>query len=163
MRQDRFLTGILVGIVVLVVIALAVFFLRQGSQSYISEDVPEGVVHNYVLALLNDDYEKAYGYLADLDNKPAYEQFRDAFLTGVVNPNNSTVDIGTSEVTDDTASVEVALIYNPSDPFSTGYRDVQRAVLVKQNGAWKLSSMPGYYFWDYNWYTQVEATPSIKQ
>jgi|RhiMetdeSRZDD1v2_1073273.scaffolds.fasta_scaffold387390_2 hypothetical protein len=163
MRQDRFLTGILVGIVVLVVIALAVFFLRQGSQSYISEDVPEGVVHNYVLAVLNDDYEKAYKYLADLDNKPTYEQFRDAFLTGVVNPNSSAVDIGTSEVTDETASVEVALIYNPSDPFSTGYRDVQRAVLVKQNGAWKLSSMPGYYFWDYNWYTQVEATPPIKQ
>ena len=162
MRQDRFLTGILVGIVVLVVIALAVFFLRRGSQSYIPEDVPEGVVHNYVLAVLNDDYEKAYGYLADLDNKPTYEQFRDAFLTGVVNPNNSAVDIGTSEVTDDTASVEVALIYNPSDPFSTGYRDVQRAVLVRQNGAWKLSSMPGYYFWDYNWYTQVEATPPIQ-
>ena len=163
MRQDRFLTGILIGIAVLVVIALAVFFLRQGSQSYVSEDTPEGVVHNYVLAVLNDDYEQAYGYLADLDNKPTYEQFRDAFVTGVVNPNNAAVDIGNSEVSDDTASVEVALIYNPSDPFSTGYRDVQRAVLVKQKAAWKLSSMPGYYFWDYNWYTQVEDTPPIKQ
>ena len=163
MRQDRFLTGILIGIAVLVVIALAVFFLRQGSQSYSSEDAPEGVVHNYVLAVLNDDYEKAYGYLADLDNKPTYEQFRDAFLTGVVNPNNAAVDIGGSEITDETASVEVALIYNPSDPFSTGYRDVQRAVLVRQNGAWKLSSMPGYYFWDYNWYTQSEANPPVKQ
>jgi len=163
MRQDRFLTGILIGIAALVVIALGVFFLRQGSQSYISEDAPEGVVHNYVLAVLDHDYEKAYGYLADLDHKPTYEQFRDAFIKGVVNPNNSAVDIGSSEITDDTASVEVALIYNPSDPFSTGYRDVQRAVLVRQNGVWKLSSMPGYYFWDYNWYTQVEPTPPIKQ
>jgi hypothetical protein len=154
MKQDRFLTGILVGIAVLVVIALVVFFLRQGSQSFISEDMPEGVVHNYVLAVLNDDYEKAYGYLADLDNKPAFEQFRDAFLTGVVNPNNSAVDIGGSEISADTASVEVALVYNPSDPFSTGYRDAQRAVLVKQGSAWKLSSMPCYYFWDCSWYQE---------
>ena len=154
MRQDRFLTGILIGIAVLGVIALAVFFLRQGSRTYISENVPEGVVHNYVLAVLNDDYEKAYGYLADLDNKPTYEQFRDAFLTGAVNPNNSAVDIGNSEITDETASVEFSLIYSPSDPFSTGYRDVQRALLVQQDEAWKLSSMPCYYFWDCSWYQE---------
>ena len=154
MKQDRFLTGILVGIAVLVVIALAVFFIRKDNQSYIAEDVPEGVVHNYVLAALNGDYEKAYSYLADLDNKPTYEQFRNAFIQGIVNPNNSAVDVGNSEISGDTASVEVALIYNPSDPFSTGYRDVQRAVLVKEDGAWKLSSMPTYYYWDYSWYQE---------
>ncbi len=155
MKQDRFLTGILIGIAVLVLVALIVFFMRKDTQSYISENTPEGVVHNYVLAVLNGDYKKAYGYLADLENKPTYEQFRDAFIKGVVNPNNSAVDIGKSEVNEDTASVEVALIYNPSDPFSTGYRDVQRAILVRQDGAWKLSSMPGYYFWDYNWYQKM--------
>ncbi len=155
MKQDRFLTGILVGIVALVVVALVVFFIRKDSQSYIAEDTPAGVVHNYVLAVLNGDYKKAYGYLADLENKPTYEQFRDSFLKGTVNPNNSAVDIGKSEINSDTASVEVAMIYNPSDPFSTGYRDVQRAFLVKQDGAWKLSSMPGYYFWDYSWYQKL--------
>jgi hypothetical protein len=92
--------------------------------------------------------------LADLDNKPTYEQFRDAFIKGMVNPDDAAVDIGRSEITGDTASVEVAIVYNPTDPFSTGYRDVQRAVLVKQDGAWKLSSMPTYYFWDYSWYTE---------
>lgn len=155
MKQDRFLTGILIGIGVLVIVALAVFFIRKDNQSYLSEDAPEGVVHNYVLAVLNRDYQKAYGYLADLKNKPTYEQFRDAFIKGMVNPNNSAVDIGKSEINNDTASVEVALIYNPTDPFSTGYRDVQRAVLVKQNNGWKLSSMPTYYFWDYSWYQEM--------
>ena len=154
MRQDRFLTGILVGIVVLVVIALAVFFLRRGSQSYIPEDVPEGVVHNYVLAVLNKDYEKAYGYLAELKYKPTYEEFRRAFLNGEVNPQNQAVDIGASDIAGDTATVELQLITNSSDPFSTGYRNQQTADLVKQEGAWKLTLMPQYNFWGYNWYVE---------
>ena len=155
MKQDRFLTGILIGIGVLVIAALAVFFTRRDSQTYVSDDTPEGVVHNYVVAVLERDYEKAYGYLADLDNKPEYEDFRQAFLSGSVNTSGAAVDIGEVEITDDEAYVEVALIYNPSDPFSTGYRDVQRAGLVKQNGAWKISSMPTYYFWNYDWYQEV--------
>ena len=155
MKQDRFLTGILIGIGLLVVVALAVFFTRKDTQTYISDETPEGVVHNYVVAVLNKDYEKAYSYLADLDNKPTYEEFRDSFLKGMVNPNNSGVDIGQSDITGDDATVEVTLVYNPSDPFSTDYRDTQRAILVKQNGAWKISSMPQYNFWDYNWYQEV--------
>ena len=154
MKQDRFLTGILIGIGLLVVVALAVFFTRQDTQTYVSDETPEGVVHNYVVAVLNKDYKKAYSYLADLDNKPTYEEFHDSFLTGMVNPNNSGVDIGQFDITGNDATVEVTLVYNPSDPFSTGYRDTQRAILVKQNGAWKISSMPQYNFWDYNWYQE---------
>lgn len=154
MKQDRFLTGILIGIGVLVVVALAVFFTRQDTQSYISEDTPEAVVHNYVLALINKDYEKAYGYLADIEYKPTYEEFRRPFLNGYVNPDNTAVDIGGSEIDGDEASVEVSQIYNSGDPFSTGYRDTQRAILLMQDGAWKLSSMPAYNFWDYSWYSE---------
>jgi len=155
MKQDRFLTGILIGIGLLVVIALTVFFTRKDSQTYVAEDAPEGVVHNYVVAILKKDYQKAYGYLADLDDKPEFDTFKQAFLSGMVNPNNAGIDIGGSEITNDEASVEVATIYNPSDPFSSGYRDTQRAVLVKQNGAWKISSLGTYYFWDYSWYQKV--------
>jgi hypothetical protein len=154
MKQDRFLTGILIGIGLLVVVALTVFFTRDDSQTYAAEDTPEGVVHNYVVAVLNKDYEKAYGYLADLDHTPTFDTFRQAFLNGAVNPENAGVDIGGSDITGDEASVEVTLIYNPSDPFSTGYRDTQRATLVRQNDAWKISFMPTYYFWDYGWYAE---------
>jgi hypothetical protein len=152
MKQDRFLTGILVGIGVLVVLALVVFFTRKDTQTYVSDDTPKGIVHNYVVAVLNKDYKRAYGYLADLDHKPTYDEFRNAFLQKAVNPNNSAVDVGEAEINGDEAYVDVALIYNPSDPFSTGYRDVQRSTLVKQNGTWKISAMPTYYLWDYSWY-----------
>ena len=155
MKQDRFLTGILIGIGLLVVLALAVFFTRKDTQTYVSNDTPEGVVHNYVVAVLNKEYEKAYGYLADLENKPTYDEFHNSFLTGMVNPDSSGVDVGQSDITGDDATVEVTLVYNPSDPFSTGYRDTQRAILVKQNGAWKISSMPQYNFFDYNWYQEM--------
>jgi hypothetical protein len=155
MKQDRFLTGILIGIGVLVLAALVVFFIRRDSQTYVPDDTPEGVVHNYVVAVLNKDYEKAYTYLADLDKKPTYEQFHKSFVTGTLNPGNSAVDVGKSEINGDNATVEVAMIYNPSDPFSTGYRDVQNAILVNQNGNWKISSMPTYYLWDYNWYQNL--------
>ena len=155
MKQDRFLTGIVIGIGLLVVVALAVFFTRKDTQTYISDETPEGVVHNYVVAVLNKDYEKAYNYLADLENKPTYDEFHESFLIGTVNPNSSGVDVGLSDITGDDATVEVTLVYNPSDPFSTGYRDTQRAILVKQNGAWKISSMPQYNFFDYNWYQEV--------
>ncbi len=152
MKQDRFLMGILVGIGVLVVLALVVFFTRKDTQTYVADDTPQGVVHNYVVAVLKKDYEKAYSYLADLDHKPTYEVFRAAFLQKAVNPDNSAVDIGEAEVNGEEAYVDVALVHNPSDPFSTGYRDVQRAALVKQNGTWKITAMPTYYLWDYSWY-----------
>jgi len=152
MKQDRFLTGILVGIGILVIVALAVFFTRKDSQTYIADDTPEGVVHNYVLATLNKDYEKAYGYLAELEYKPTYEEFRRAFLNGEVNPEDQAVDIGESEIVGDVATVDLELIYNSSDPFSTGYRNPYTADLVRQNDAWKLTFMPEYNLWSYNWY-----------
>lgn len=155
MKQDRFLTGILIGIVVLVAVALAVFFARQDTQTYQPEDTPEGVVHNYLLAALNKDYEKAYGYLADLDYKPSYEDFRRAFLSGSLNPNDTTVEVGASEISGEDAVVEVAWIYGVSDPFSTNvYRNMGKAILIRQNGAWKISNLPLYNYWDYGWYTE---------
>jgi hypothetical protein len=72
-----------------------------------------------------------------------------------VNPESTALDVGESEIDGDEASVEVVQIYSPSDPFSSGYRDVQRAILVKQNGEWKMTAMPAYNFWDYSWYQEV--------
>ena len=151
MKQDKFLTGILIGIGALIVLALVLFFTRQDKREYVSDTTPEGVVHNYVLAILNKDYEKAYGYLADLANKPTEEEFRQSFLNGIVNPENAGVEIGEVEVIGDEAYIELVIYYSYSDPFSSSYGNTDRANLVKQNGAWKLSYMP-YSFWDYSWY-----------
>ncbi len=151
MKQDKFLTGILIGIGVLILLALGLFFTRQDKAEYIADTTPEGVVHNYVLAILDKDYKKAYGYLADLDNKPTYEDFRQSFFNGSVNPQNSGVDVGTAEINGDEATVTVTVFYSTSDPFSSGYQNEDRVLLVQQNGDWKISSMP-YNYWNYSWY-----------
>jgi hypothetical protein len=152
MKQDRFLTGILIGIAVLIVAAVAVFFARQERVSYASEDAPEGVVHNYVLAVLNKDYQKAYGYLADLNHKPTYDEFRQAFAVGRLTPGSNGIKIGSADVTGDTTSVEVSMISMPGDPFSAQSSNVGAAQLVRQDGIWKISSMPAYNLWDFSWY-----------
>ncbi len=152
MKQDRFLMGILIGIGVLVVLALALFFTRHDNREYVAEDVPEGVVRNYVLAVLNKDYEKAYGYLADQQYKPTYEEFRQAFFDGTVNPNDAGVEVGTSEINGNEAIVHLTMYYSNNDPFSSRYSNEDKVLLVKQGGAWKLSSMQYSNFWGYNWY-----------
>ena len=55
MKQDKFLTGILIGIGVLILLALGLFFTRQDKREYVADATPDGVVHNYVLAVLNKD------------------------------------------------------------------------------------------------------------
>lgn len=60
---DKFLIGIVVGIVLLVIAAFVVTLTRP-EPTYQAEDTPEGVAHNYLLALQEEDYQRAYGYLS---------------------------------------------------------------------------------------------------
>lgn len=159
MKQDHFLTGILIGIGLLIVAALVIFFTRRDTQTYVSEATPDGVVHNYVLAVLNKDYQKAYDYLADLNDKPTFAEFRQSFAVGKIDSTGAGIRIGKSNITGDDATVEVDMVYSPNDPFSSGYSNVGSAHLVRQNGAWKISSMPAYNMWDYNWYQAPPVKP----
>jgi hypothetical protein len=154
MKQDKFLTGILIGIGLLIVLALGLFFTRKdGQREYVADTTPDGVVRNYVLSVLNKDYQKAYGYLADLEHKPTYEEFRQSFFNGMVNPGDVGVDVGSVEINKDEAVVNLSIYYSSSDPFSSRYSSDDRVLLVKQKGVWKLNSMPSN-FWDYGWYQQ---------
>ena len=152
MKQDRFLIGILIGIAVLVVLALVMFFARRDTAAYVADDTIEGVLHNYVLAVQKQDYEKAYTYLADRQDKPTYETFRRSFIQNYVMPGQSGLEILDTTVTGDEAVVALSVIYMSSDPFSGGqYTSQENALLVKQKGEWKIYQMP-YNYWAYDWY-----------
>jgi hypothetical protein len=152
MKQDRFLMVILGVIGALVAIALVLFFVRQGSQAYGTEDAPEGVIRNYVIALQKGDLQKAYSYLIEGANKPTYLRFQQSITTRQVDPASASMRIGKTDIlADGSASVTLTLLHNNNDPFGSTYTDQQIATVAKQNGIWKLSSVP-YPFWAYDWY-----------
>jgi hypothetical protein len=61
---DKFLIAIVAGVVILVGVVLTIALLRPDQPGYQPDDAPEGVAHNYLLALQQEDYERAYGYLS---------------------------------------------------------------------------------------------------
>ncbi len=154
MKQDRFWLGILAAIGLLVVVSLTIFFLRQGKEVYLPDDAPEGVAHNYVLALQQGDYERAYGYLADKEGKPSYEQFRQAFLSSQSEIRGTGVQIGDADLSDEAAYIEVTVVRASGGPFFDESRFTEAAILVKQNGGWRISQMP-YPYWAWDWYQAV--------
>ncbi len=160
MKQDRFLFGILIGIVVLAVVAVGLFLTRQDSQGYLSDDTPEGVVHNFVFALQEEDYARAYGYLADQPNKPTAVEFQSALVSGYYRSRDAGLQILESRIVDNESSqqsavVEVTVVEYNGGPFNELYRRNETVLLVLQAGEWKIQSMP-HPFWQWDWYADVE-------
>lgn len=161
MKQDRFLLGILIGIGILAVLAIVRVLTYSPTQmNYGEESTPQGVVHNYLTAVYRGEYERAYTYLADNEQKPSLDTFRRSFMTGMIDPRNTMARVGKEEIIGGkTARVEVHILYPSSDPFSSSYGNVQYAFLMLQGESWKIESMP-YPFWDGSWYSPAPALPS---
>lgn len=152
MKQDRFLIAILIFIAILVVGALVLFFVRNQPPEYSSDDSPRGVVYNYAVALQLRDYERAYSYLADSENKPTYEAFHQAFITRQLDTSTTALQIGDLQtIQNGEAWVNVTVEYAGSGVFNSGWSDPTQAVLEQQEGTWRITSLP-YPYWGWDWY-----------
>jgi hypothetical protein len=60
---DKFIIGIVAAVALLVIVAFTLAFLRP-RPTYQPDDTPEGVAHNYLFALRQGDYARAYSYLS---------------------------------------------------------------------------------------------------
>lgn len=160
MARDRFLLIILLVIVALAALAVGLFFLRQGQQDYVSDDTPQGVVRNYVLALEKKDFQRAYGYLREGQGKPDFERFRQDFLARQLDISGTGVRIGETQPSGDDVLVALVVIRGGGGPFSDVYRESNSAVLTRDAaGAWKIYSMP-YPYWGYDWYNPQLLKPA---
>jgi hypothetical protein len=162
MKQDRFLVGILVFIGVLIIAALALFFIRQDNQVYVAETTPDNIVRNYALALQKQDFQRAYTYLSDNPAKPTYDAFRRAFLTNQLNVSSNALQVGSVQyISSSEASVNLTILYESFGPFSQGSSSTDIANLVQQSGAWKISYMP-YPFWSFDWQVPQPTLMPVK-
>lgn len=163
MKQDRYLTVVLAVIILLAALAIVVFFIRQGSQGYAAEDTPEGVLHNYVLALQQNEYQRAYGYLKEAENKPGFSDFHQELLNQSYSLDETAVKVVEVDQFEEQVLITLTLLHNSGDPFNSGWREQSSATLIQQDGAWKISYMP-YPYWGWSWYTDkypepIEARP----
>ena len=156
MKQDRFLFIIVGVIILLAILAIVLFFVRQEPQEYGPGDTPEGVIRNYVLALQKKDYKTAYGYLQDYEDKPTVTQFKQSFFTHNIDSTNTSVQIRTVDISGLDANVELILIHSSNDPFNRTWDENAAALLTRQNGEWRIVSMP-YPFWGWDWYIEKTA------
>ena len=108
MKNDKFLIGIIAGIVLLVVVAIIMVLTRGQGEDYIADDAPAGVVHNYFLALQRKDYERAYSYLADdLQSKPDLDKFIRDMDSQRYGSSEASLQIGETRLDDDRSQVDV--------------------------------------------------------
>jgi hypothetical protein len=153
MKNDKFLIGIIVGIVLLVVVAIVLVLTRGQDEDYVPDDSPAGVVHNYFLALQRKDYERAYGYLADdLKSKPDLDKFIRDMDTQRYG-SEASLQIEETRLGDVHSQVDVSITtYSGGGIFDSGsYTSPDTAHLrVNATGAWKLISFP-YPYWGYDW------------
>jgi len=156
MKSDRFLIFILAGIGILAALAVVIYFNRLGNQAYSSENTPQGVVQNYIIAVSKENSDLAYQYLAQTPTKPTQERFQQYFLNFRTSISEISVQIGETTLAGDQASVALIFIQPDSSPFGTSYRQEQTASLIRVNGVWKITQMP-FPFWDYGWSQNVPA------
>ena len=151
---NKILVGIVVGVVLLVVAAFVVT-LRQPPPSYQDETTPDGVTHNYLLALQRGDYERAYIYLSP--TLPGYPHDLDEFIRDVEQNawrfrlnDDVSLSISATKVAGHTAMVTVRETRHYSG-FLGGSESVDSfdMILYQNNGFWKISDAE--YYWSRRW------------
>jgi hypothetical protein len=157
MKNDRFLNGMLIGIGVLILIALTLFFIRQQQADYRTGETPQDVVYNYTLAVMKRDYERAYSYLADSPEKPNLTLFQQDLARTATESSRVSLTIGEVIADGNIASITLSMNQSYGGPFNNVSRYNDSAQLRLENGSWKLVGMP-YPLWSWNWFTE-EAKP----
>jgi len=150
---DKFLIAIVAGVVLLVSVVLALALLRPNQPSYQPDDTPEGVAHNYLLALQLEDYERAYGYLSP--TLPGYPDDAETFERNVrdnrwsfgYHDDDVSLAVEAVNVSGDKAKIVVRKIeFYRGGLFDSGqYSTTFDMTLRRDEGTWKVVDSDRYW------------------
>jgi hypothetical protein len=156
---DKFLVGIVAGIILLVGAVLVVAFLRPNQPAYQPDDTPEGVAHNYLLALQLNEYERAYEYLLPI--LPGYPDSPDAFERDIEDhpwgfdhdSDNVSLAIESVEISGDKAQIVVRRTqFYRGGLFDSGQRgSTFDMTLRREASAWKVAESDRYWASCWEW------------
>lgn len=148
---DKFLIGIVGGIVLIVVAAIAVVLLRPKPE-YRPENTPEDIVHNYLLALKKGDYERAYNYLSP--KLKDYPEDTEAFTDDIDDHSgafsldeNTSLNVQSSRITGERSTVKVLeTAFYGGGLFDSGQHDYTFDMKLRlEDGIWKLVDGDSYW------------------
>ena len=157
-KTDKILIAIVGGIVLLVVVAFAVA-LSKPKPTYQAEDKPEGVAFNYLFALKQKEYERAYGYLSP--DLRGYPKDVDAFVGDVrdrswqfngLNDSSTTLEVDSVEKIGSRADVRIIEThFYEGDLFNSGSYTSNFVITLRPDAAgnWKIVEANDY--WDSCW------------
>ena len=149
-QPDRFLLGILAGIVLLLLVALiSVMALRQPTPD-LPAGTPGGVVQRFYNALEQRDYAQAYGFLGGaLTNTLRLEDFVTFNAQNSSNGQQTRGRIDSEKTTGDqsTVTVSVTHFYSSGGPFSgsSEYTTSETFTLRREADAWRITRLPYAY------------------
>ncbi len=144
--------GVAIGVLVIVTVAL-VLSTTRGSSTLLPEDTPEGTVQRFLLAMEQQDFAKAYSYLA-LDEKGQrvpYESWVQSIPRGSSGSGwKATIDKTTVSGDQATVIVTVSVLHPLRGPFNDPVSTNTLSFSLKKiSGSWLIVSRPDiwYLFW----------------
>ena len=151
---DKFLIGIAIGALLLVVVTFVVVLL-QPEPEYRPEATAEDVVHNYLLALQKGEYERALSYINPKyppeDVKAFVEDINDCRWDFRLLGRETSQIVEPAQVTGKraTVKVQVSIFYSGNLLVSGQQRYDFKMSLVTEDGKWKI--VDGDVYWCYWW------------
>lgn len=150
---DKFLIAIVAGVVILVAVVFVLTLTRANAPQYQAEDTPQGVVHNYLVALQLEEYERALSYLSP--TLAGYPADADQFAADIDRASYQFAGYGddvslaveSANVQGDKAKVAVRqTVFYRGSLFSTSESSSGFDVtLRREGGAWKIVTAGLYW------------------